>query len=210
MSLRESNTVYSILAKFYDLFDLIFLFGGQGNPRSGLMDVFRNAPSSILDVCVGTAASSIQVAEYYEQCQILGIDISDAMLSVAQKKISRKKLTNIELVNMSADAMRFDDNSFDAVMVSFALHELEDELRERILQEITRVLKPGGKFCLIDFARQKNLSNQMFMKVWTLLEPSCFSSFLNIDWHWQLEGYGMHYEHEREYSFSKLYIIRKT
>jgi demethylmenaquinone methyltransferase/2-methoxy-6-polyprenyl-1,4-benzoquinol methylase len=210
MNFKDSNVVYGFLSRIYDLFDLIFLLGGKGNPRSGLLEAFSDTQPRILDVCVGTAASSIRVAAHYKQYQILGIDISDAMLSVARRKVAQKKLTNLELTNMSADSMQFADNTFDAIMVSFALHEFENELRERIFKEISRILKPGGKFCVIDFARQNNRSNQAFMKVWMLIEPPCFSAFLDIDWRTHFETYDLRFESEKEFSFSKLYILRKT
>lgn len=206
----DSNQVYGLLSKFYDLFDLIFLLANKGNPRSGLLDVISDTRQRILDVCVGTAASSIVVAAHCKQSQILGIDISDGMLSVARKKIAQKNLTNLEVSNMSAEAIQFADNSFDIVMVSFALHEFEQDLREKVFGEVARVLKSGGKFCVIDFARQDNRPNRAFMKVWTRIEPPCFSAFLEIDWQTQLNNYGLHFESEKEFSFSKLYVLRKT
>ncbi len=209
MNSKDSNAMYSTLSKFYDLFDLIFLLGGKGNPRSGLLEALGDAPTCILEVCVGTAANSILVAARYRQSQIVGIDISAAMLSVARKKIARKRLTNIQVENMSADAMRFADNTFEAVMVSFALHEMEHELREAILKEISRVLKPDGKLCVIDFARQKDRANRVFMSLWTRIEPPCFPSFLDMDWRSALNAYGLRFESEKEYSFSKLYVLRK-
>lgn len=93
-------------------------------------------------------------------------------------------------------------------MISFALHEFEQDLRVKIFKEVARVLKPNGKFCIIDFARQDNRSNIRFMKVWTLIEPSCFSAFLDIDWHTHLNRYGLAFESEKAYSFSKLYVLR--
>jgi ubiquinone/menaquinone biosynthesis C-methylase UbiE len=52
--------------------------------------------------------------------------------------------------------MQIADNSFDVVMVSFALHEFEQDVREKVFKEVSRVLKPGGNFCVVDFARQDN------------------------------------------------------
>jgi demethylmenaquinone methyltransferase/2-methoxy-6-polyprenyl-1,4-benzoquinol methylase len=210
MKLEENNSVYGNLSKFYDLFELIFLLTDKGNPRSGLLDVISDIPQRILDVCVGTAATSIVVANRFKQSQILGIDISDGMLAIARKKIAQKNLTNLDITNMSADAMQFSDNSFDIVMVSFALHEFEQDLREKVFMEVSRVLKSGGKFCVIDFARQENRPNQVFMKIWTLIEPSCFSAFLEIDWQRQLDNYGLHFESKKEFSFSNLYVLRKS
>lgn len=201
---------YGLLSKFYDVFDLIFLLGGKGNPRTGLLDVISAAPLNILDVCVGTAASSMVVAEQHPHNRVLGIDISDNMLSVAREKIARKNLANLEVRNMPADAMQLADQSFDVVMVSFALHEFEPGLRESIFKEVARVLKPGGKFCVIDFARQDDRANARFMKVWTAIEPPCFSAFLAIDWHTHLNRYGLNFESEKAYSFSKLYVLSKA
>jgi ubiquinone/menaquinone biosynthesis C-methylase UbiE len=207
---KNSNPEYRAISKFYDLFDLIFRLGGKGNPRLGLLEVIDDTPHHILDICVGTAASAMLVAAHREQSQILGIDISEEMLSVAQRKITQQKLTNLVVQHMSAEAMQLADQSFDVVMISFALHEFEPDLREKVFKEVSRVLKPGGKFCVIDFARQNNRSNQVFMKVWTLIEPACFRAFLELDWQRHLKTYGLDFESEKEYSFSKLYILRKA
>jgi ubiquinone/menaquinone biosynthesis C-methylase UbiE len=209
-NILESNLVYQLISKFYDLFDLIFLFGSKGNPRSGLLSAISNTSQRVLDVCVGTAASSLLVASHNPKNRIVGIDISDAMMAVARRKIAHKKLVNLEVQNMSADALQFADNSFDVVMISFALHEFQNELREKIFQEVARVLKPGGTFCVIDFARQGSRLNRAFIKLWTILEPSCFLGFLALDWRVHLDHFGLQFENEREFSFSKLYVLRKV
>jgi ubiquinone/menaquinone biosynthesis C-methylase UbiE len=205
----NSNMTYKFLSRFYDLFDLIFLLGGKGNPRLGLLDAISNTPQRILDVCVGTATSSILVASHNAKNHILGIDVSDEMLAVARRKIAQKELANLEVQNMSATAMQFPDNSFDVVMVSFALHEFETELREKVFLEVSRVLKPGGMFCVVDFARQSRRLNRVFMKAWAIIEPPCFAYFLSMDWRVYLKPYGFCFEGERAFSFSKLYILRK-
>lgn len=201
---------YQVLAKFYDLFDLLFLLDGKGNPRRGLVETIGDMPQSILDVCVGTAASSLVIASHNTQNCIVGIDISAGMLEVARRKITRKKLTNLEVQNMSATAMQFTDASFDAVMVSFALHEFEPGLREQVFQEVTRVLKPGGKFCVIDFARQPGRRNRLFLNVWRRFEPACFTGFLETNWRAGLNDGKLVYESEKAYAFSNLYVLRKV
>jgi ubiquinone/menaquinone biosynthesis C-methylase UbiE len=206
----ESNTQYRFLAKFYDLFDLIFLFGGKGNPRSGLLEAVGDSSQRILDVCVGTAASSLILASQKPNSVVVGIDISEEMLSFARQKIRRKKLTNLEVQNMSATAMQFAEASFDVVMVSFALHEFEQELREKVFQESVRVLKPGGILCVLDFARQAGLGNRIFIKIWSFLEPPSFTDFLGLDWHQHLTPYGLSFESRQEFSFSNLTILRKA
>jgi ubiquinone/menaquinone biosynthesis C-methylase UbiE len=175
----------------------------------GLLEALGNTQQQVLEVCVGTAASSILVATHHPQNQILGIDISDEMLSAAQRKIAQRRLTNLVVRHMSAEAMQLADGSFEAVMISFALHEFEQGLREKVFKEISGVLKPGGKLCVIDFARQDDRLNRIFIKAWALFEPAGFSAFLGLDWQTHLKPYGLRFESEREYSFSKLYVLRK-
>jgi demethylmenaquinone methyltransferase/2-methoxy-6-polyprenyl-1,4-benzoquinol methylase len=206
----QSNQAYTILSKFYDLFDLIFLLGGKGNPRPGLLSAISDTSLRILDLCVGTAASSLLVASHHPKNQIVGVDISDAMLSVARRKIRSRNLSNLEVQNMSAAELQFPDQSFDVVMVSFALHEFEADLREKIFGEAARVLKPGGTFCVIDFARQKSYRNRDFIKLWILLEPAGFKDFLGLDWRSHLVPYGLSFASEKAYSFSNLYVLRKV
>jgi ubiquinone/menaquinone biosynthesis C-methylase UbiE len=206
----ESNVTYKFLSKFYDLFDLIFLLGGKGNPRAGLVEAIGTDRQRVLDVCVGTAASALWVASRLPESQVVGIDISEAMLAVARRKVARMKLANLSVQNMSATEMQFADGSFEAVMVSFALHEFEPALREQVFREAARVLQVGGVLCLIDFARQDNRLNRVFLKGWTLIEPAVFADFLAIDWRVHLKPYGLDYDWERAFLFSKLYRFRKA
>jgi len=206
----DTATQYKFLSRFYDLFDLIFLLGGKGNPRSGLLAAISNGPLRILDVCVGTASSALLVASRNDKNQVIGIDISADMLAVARKKIAARNLPNLDVRSMSADKMSFESGSFDVVMVSFALHELEDELRDHVFEEISRVLKANGLFCVLDFARQDGLLNGLFMKAWTILEPACFRPFLALDWKTELTRYNFQLQTVKEYSFSNLYVMRKA
>jgi len=205
-----NNLSYTSFTRFYDLFELIFLLGRKGNPRLGLLDVIGDAPLRVLDVGVGTAASAILIAGRNAQNQVVGIDTSDAMLAAARRRITRRGLSNLEVVNRSARDMRFADESFDVVTASFSLHEFEPRLREKTFQEISRVLRPGGAFCVIDFAPQDNRATRIFLKLWALVEPPCFADFLAMDWHRHLTAYGLRLEDEREYSFSKLYLLHKA
>lgn len=209
MSERTENSSYRSLAKVYDLFELIFYLGAKGNPRHGLLSIIQNTPMKIIDLCVGTALSSIVLARQNDQNQIVGIDLSKDMISVAREKVLKKKLQNVELQSMSADALHFKENTFDIAMVSFALHEMEPALLRRVLREASRVVKMNGKLILIDFALQNNACNRLFMKLWTQLEPEWFQTFLSIDWRTYTADLGLTLIDVREYSFSNLYQFQK-
>lgn len=204
------DSIYKSLAKLYDLFELIFYLGARGNPRHGLLSIIENKPIKIIDLCVGTALSTILLARHNDKNEVVGIDLSKDMISVAREKVQKSKLQNVELQSMSADALRFKTRTFDVAMVSFALHEMDPKLLRGVLIEASRVLKIKGKLIIIDFALQDNVLNRLFMKLWTKLEPEWFQTFLSMDWRGSTRDLGLNLIDVREYSFSNLYQFEKT
>ena len=80
---------------------------------------------------------------YPKDCLITGIDISEAMLKQALKNKKKRNLSHITLKKMNATKIDFPDNSFDYVMGFMVLSACNDPVR--VLKEMSRVLKPGGK-----------------------------------------------------------------
>lgn len=96
-----------------------------------------------LDVCCGTADWSIALAsEVGPEGEVIGLDFSENMLKVGQKKIEELNLKQVKLVHGNAMELPFPDNSFDYVTIGFGLRNVPDYLQ--VLKEMRRVLKPGG------------------------------------------------------------------
>jgi demethylmenaquinone methyltransferase/2-methoxy-6-polyprenyl-1,4-benzoquinol methylase len=111
-------------------------------------------PKTILDVATGTADVAIMASRQLNPGKITGIDISDGMLEIGQKKIEKLGLQQtIELLNGDSEAINFNDNSFDAVTVAFGVRNFQH--LETGLREIKRVLKPGGKLVVLEFSKPK-------------------------------------------------------
>jgi len=161
--MNDSTKFYNLIGPLYDLFDLILLLGRKGHPRKRLAATISPQAIRLLDICVGTAATSIVVAKHNPQTQIIGIDLSEGMLAVAQRKIRNANLNNLVVQRMDASQTTFADGCFDGVMTSFALHEMESGLREAIFREVGRVLRPGGQFYLLDFGMQADRWTQWFL-----------------------------------------------
>jgi demethylmenaquinone methyltransferase/2-methoxy-6-polyprenyl-1,4-benzoquinol methylase len=144
-------------ARVYDrIVMLSFLpFGGEKRFRrkfvtmAGLKDTDR-----VLDICCGTGSTTALIAPEVDQGHVTGVDLSPDMLAVAQKKIIAPW---VSFVRASVDALPFGDNSFDHVFCSYGLHEIPREIRAAALKEVRRVLKPGGKFLVLDYGLPKNL-----------------------------------------------------
>ncbi|MEP7143962.1 MAG: bifunctional demethylmenaquinone methyltransferase/2-methoxy-6-polyprenyl-1,4-benzoquinol methylase UbiE [Ferruginibacter sp.] len=129
-------------------------------------------PKKILDVATGTADVAIMTARILQPEKIIGIDISDGMLSFGRKKIERLGLEKlIELLNGDSEAIKFDDDSFDAVTVAFGVRNFQH--LEKGLSEIKRVLRPGGKLVVLEFSKPKAIVvKQLYHVYMNLVAPN--------------------------------------
>jgi len=97
----------------------------------------------VLDIGCGTGNFSIKLAK--KGAEVVGIDVSEAMLAKARKKAEKKNL-NIKFYKNDVTSLDFEDNSFDAVF-SMAAVEFIDDIK-KAFKEMKRVVKPGGKILL--------------------------------------------------------------
>ena len=110
-------------------------------------------PQLILDVATGTGDFAIQALSLRPQ-KIIGIDISEGMLSMGRKKLEKLKLSGkVELLKGDSENLQFADDTFDAVTVGFGVRNFED--LEKGLAEIRRVLKPGAMLVVLEFSKPR-------------------------------------------------------
>ncbi len=102
-------------------------------------------PSSILEVGVGTG---LTLAGYPQQAIVTGIDLSPHMLGHAQNRANRLSGRDISLRVMDAEAMEFDDDSFDCVAIPYVLSVTPRPAR--LVAEVRRVCRPGGSIVLVN------------------------------------------------------------
>lgn len=108
-------------------------------------------PQSILDVATGTADLAIALKKVQPK-EIIGLDISQGMLDVGQKKISGRGLTDLISLKLGdSEDLPFDNHRFDVVTVAFGVRNFEN--LKLGLSEILRVLKPGGKLIVLEFSQ---------------------------------------------------------
>jgi len=110
--------------------------------------VDETKPQSILDIATGTGDLAIQFAENTNAKKIVGLDLSEGMLKVARKKAVKKDVAHIDFIKGDSEALPFEDQSFDAITVSFGIRNFEN--LEKGLSEIHRVLKTGGIFVILE------------------------------------------------------------
>ena len=145
---------WSVFARFYD-----FFIWPAARLRYRVVE-FADAPheAKILDVCTGTGKQAFAFAK--RGYEVVGLDLSEAMLNVAKKK---NRYDNLRFEIADASNMPFDDYVFDVSCVSFALHEMPVSIREKVLKEMVRVTKPGGMILTVDFDLPKNRITRFFI-----------------------------------------------
>lgn len=108
-------------------------------------------PKTILDVATGTADLAIEAERQLRSAKITGIDIAAEMLEIGRQKLERYQLGHkIELLQGDVENLPFPNNTFDAVTVAFGVRNFEDISRG--LEEMQRVLRPGGKVVILEFS----------------------------------------------------------
>lgn len=97
---------------------------------------------------IATAAGHTAFAFAPSVAEVVATDLLDEMLDVAREQAGAKAITNVVFERADAEDLPFDDGSFDAVTCRIAPHHFPRP--DRFVAEVARVLRPGGRFGLVD------------------------------------------------------------
>ena len=123
--------------------------------RHVVREVRRSAPRRILDVATGTGDLAIEMARRIDGVQVLAVDLSEQMLSVARRKVEARGLDGrIVLDRGDAEHLTAGDASFDVATVAFGVRNFGD--LEAGLRELFRVVRPGGRVVILEFSTPRN------------------------------------------------------
>ena len=141
---------FSNIYRFYDLINTFLTFGFDKSWRDKAVNNLTG--NSVLDLGSGTGAAYEHLINY----RTTAIDPDKKMLEL--NKFENK-------IQGSAENLPFRDNSFDNVFCSFVWRNVSDT--NKALHEVYRVLRPGGKFVLLDMTRPKNPFLRVLHKIGT-------------------------------------------
>jgi ubiquinone/menaquinone biosynthesis C-methylase UbiE len=106
------------------------------------------AGARLLDIGCGTGSFLREVKRNFPRLAITGLDLSEPYLAVAGRRLS--DWSRVTLIPAAAEAMPFSDGEFEIVSCIYLFHELPEGVRRAIVNEIRRVLKPGGTLIFVD------------------------------------------------------------
>ena len=146
INIREKKFHNNLQSKKNGRFENIF-YKAIHNSKEDFLDFLKiNSPNSeILDYGCG-AGTFLEKVENLNPKKIIGIDISEVSIEKAKKLVNGKQ-SKIELFVDNCENTKFNDNTFDVIYGTGILHHLNFSL---CLNELLRILKPGGKFLFIE------------------------------------------------------------
>ena len=141
---KSNKRFWDRYARFYDSEVLRFSRHAYTEMYT-LMSGILTKEMDVLELATGTGLIAINIAA--SVCSVEATDFSPKMIETAKKKTVPK---NVRFSVEDATALSFDDNSFDAVVISNALHIMPEP--EQVLENIKRVLKPNGLLIAPNFS----------------------------------------------------------
>lgn len=143
---------YDLFSKYYDQFIRLHSKDRTNSTRRYLArKTGVGSGDRVLDLCTGTGAVAIALSDCVgPDGMVVGIDFSAGMLNKAKEKSIGQGIRNIEWIRADVTNMPFKDYSFSAVTSSYAFYELKGTSRNRVLQEVVRTTRPGGRFCMME------------------------------------------------------------
>lgn len=147
---QQVEEMFDNISGNYDGLNRVISFGTDVKWRKKVLKlVAEKEPQTILDIATGTGDLAILFAKKIQARKIVGLDLSEGMLSVARKKVENSEIgEKILFVKGDSEALPFESNSFDTVTVSFGIRNFEN--LEKGLSEIYRILVPGGRFVILE------------------------------------------------------------
>lgn len=145
--------MFAQIAPTYDLLNTLLSFNTHKRWRPVAVRAAQLQPGAkVLDVATGTADLALLLARAVgREGLVVGADFCAPMLAVGQAKVRQHRADQVHLALATADCLPFDDDTFDAVTMGFALRNVPD--RVHCVAEMARVTRPGGWVVNLDLTR---------------------------------------------------------
>jgi len=135
--------------------------------RRKAVDMLRDYnPRRILDVATGTGDLAFLIDQRLKPDTLLGIDLSEGMLSVAREKATERGVADrVSFAIEDCLSLSLPDNSYDAITVAYGVRNFEN--LKQGFAEMYRVLSPGGVLCVIELSTPEHFPFRQLYKFYT-------------------------------------------
>lgn len=169
--------VFDGVAERYDLGNDLMSLGWHWRWKERLVHLAGPRPGDrVLDLATGTGDVALAVAPRCAPGEVVGLDLNKTMLDLARRKLPAH-VRNVTFVEGDVGSLPFPDGSFDLVTVGYAGRGFPSW--ERALAEIWRVLRPGGRFVNLDFARPPSRAFDRVYRGWMTVSGAVLGTVLH-------------------------------
>lgn len=149
---KEVEQMFDSIAPAYDFMNRAMTLGIDRLWRRTAVKMLKDMrPADVLDIATGTGDLALALARAFPDARVTGVDISDGMMDVARRKAARAGLGGrISFEVADCLALPYADNSFDLITVAYGVRNFADIAAG--YGEMQRVLRPGGRICVIELS----------------------------------------------------------
>ncbi len=195
---QYNNALFKKVAPYYRLLDFI-ITGIRGKFVSFLSP---SKSSMVLDIATGTGKQAEAFARV--GCNVVGIDLSEDMLAYAKNN----KYPNATFMVANGTSLPFAEGSFDLTVMSFALHCMTLDIRQKVIKEMKRVSKANGQLAFVDYALPDHaLGRQVIYRLVSLYETKLYKEFIHSDFLALLRRQGIKIETHKKYCLGAIQMI---
>lgn len=164
---RWNKLRYAIYEPFYDVIGNIF----NASRRKAIAKLSPKKSDDILIIGAGTGID-LQFIRSYKS--ITATDITPAMVKRIQERVEKLQMTKVNSLIMDGHSLQFENNSFDLAILHLILAVIPDPVK--CLQEVERVIKPGGRIVVFDKFVKKGKKPSLPRKLANLFTSFLFSN----------------------------------
>jgi demethylmenaquinone methyltransferase/2-methoxy-6-polyprenyl-1,4-benzoquinol methylase len=174
---RAALSLFAPLADTYDRYARLLSFGQDPRWRRFLVSRLDVGPNDrVLDVACGTGAVARELRRRYG-CSVVGVDQSGEMLAVGRLRVDQ----HVELVEAPAEALPFEDGSFDALTFTYLLRYVDD--LPATMSELARVVRPGGRIAMLEFFVPQTLAGRAAWELYVRTALPLLGRAISPGWH---------------------------
>lgn len=153
---QEVAEMFNNISAKYDFLNHFLSLGIDKLWRKKAIKMLKELkPKRILDIATGTGDFAIESLSL-KPTEVVGIDISEGMLSKGREKMVQRKVDHIISMRLGdSENLPFEDHYFDALTVGFGVRNFEN--LEKGLSEMLRVVRPDGKLLILEFSKPKKI-----------------------------------------------------
>ena len=159
---KDVPAAFNRIARRYDLATLLSQ-GYQQDLQTSVNRMGLKGKELVADLCCGTGKSTIACLNNLPDGTVIGIDNSEGMLRVAREKLSeRVAKAKVRFVQKDVMNLTAEDAPFDAIFMAYGIRNMPDV--KRCIQNLHRLLKPGGTICFHEYAINKSVFSRCYWR----------------------------------------------